>query len=430
MLSEIEGAAKRELPDGAYLTVYLSSHDLPDGSGDGTPGTVSRKRLGGRQVELVWPAWEKRIEDPDGWYAEVLKSVRNPKTEVKSRIALISLLGAEADSNDKARRALKQLLVDDRLPAIRAECAEALEEAVATDTTIAKLLLDCLDKDKSDLVRERCAGALRTVAPNQAEVRVRLEELFLSGPELVRFGAARGLSRLDFTSLDHKALLEQFLTTIASPAEPTLVRCASIWAIASLLGRDDMATVNHVVEEHLNDRDPDVSKAALHVLADAIAEGRREWSQPLVETIETMLMAVNDPCPHLFGDLVMIVAMKEIRGGLSLQRLLGDALTPFGDLIRIAFVFGSVARLEQVRDSDIDLMVIGALRLKDLAAALHTAEQTLGRTINPVLFSPEKFREQYREGNPFLLDVVRKDKIFLKGSRDDLTELVADRSPD
>ena len=65
-----------------------------------------------------------------------------------------------------------------------------------------------------------------------------------------------------------------------------------------------------------------------------------------------------------------------------------------------------------------------------MASALHTAEQTLGRTVNPVLFSPDKFRAQYREGNPFLLDVVRKDKIFLKGKRDELTELVADRSLD
>ena len=50
--------------------------------------------------------------------------------------------------------------------------------------------------------------------------------------------------------------------------------------------------------------------------------------------------------------------------------------------------------------------------------------------VNPVLFSAEKFREQYRQGNPLLLDVVRKEKIFLKGSRDELTKLVADGVPD
>lgn len=430
MRSEIEETAKKELSESDYLALYLSSHDPPDGPKDCAPGTVCRKRLGGRQVELVWPAWEKRIKDPDAWYAEVLKLVHDPMTKLDPRLVLISLLGEVADSNDKAQRTLKKLLVRDRLPEIRAECAEALEEAAPTESTIVTLLLDRLDKDESDVVRARCAEALRNVAQGQGEVRVRLEELFTSGTERVRAGAARGLSRLDFRSPAQKALLERFLTTIASPAEPTQVRCASIWAIASLLGQDNMAAVNRVVEECLDDQKPTVSKVALHVLADAIAEGRREWSQPLVEKIETMLMAVTDPCPHLLGDLVMIVAMKEIHGGRRMERLLSEALTPFGDLIRIAFIFGSVARVEQVQDSDIDLMVIGDVRLKDLAAALHTAEQTLGRTVNPVLFSAEKFREQYREGNPFLLDVVRKDKIFLKGSRDELTELVADRSAD
>jgi len=185
-----------------------------------------------------------------------------------------------------------------------------------------------------------------------------------------------------------------------------------------------------LIEECLDDSDPVVSKAALHVLADAIVEGRREWSQPLVERIEAMLMAVIDPCIHLFGYLTMILAMKELHGGRRLERLLGDALTPFGELIRIAFVFGSVARREQNQESDIDLMVVGDVRLRDLAATLHAAEQTLGRTVNPVLFSADKFRDQYREGNPFLLDIIRKEKIFLKGRRDELTELVADRSID
>jgi len=428
MLSEIEEAAKRELPEGAYVAVYLSAHDPPEGPKDGAPGTVCRRRLSGRQVELVWPAWDKRMNDPDSWYADVLKAVCNSKTAVNQRIVLISFLGEEADGNEKAQRPLKQLLVRDRLPAIRAACAVSLQESASADPTVAKLLLERLDKDDSDVVRQGCAAALRGVAPAQTEVRGRLEELFRSGPELVRKGAARGLSQLDFATPDQKALLEQLLTTVASPAEPPGLRCACIHAVASLLGRHGAA--DQVVEKCLDDLDEIVSTAALHVLADAIAEGHREWSQPLVDKIEKLLMAVTNPCPHLFSDLTRIVAMKEIHGGRRLQRLFGDALRPFGDLIRIAFVFGSVARLEQVRDSDIDLMIVGDVRLKDLAAALHASEQTLGRTVNPVLFSLAKFREQYREGNPFLLDVVRKEKIYLKGSRDELTELVADRSPD
>ncbi len=428
MLSEIEEAAKRELPEGAYVAVYMSAHDLPAGPNDGAPGTVCRRRLGGRQVELIWPAWEKRIEDPDAWYAEVLKSVRDSKTDIKRRIALISLLGEASEWNDPVRRVLKELLVRDRLPQIRAACAEVLEEAVPAHSTIAKLLLDRVDKDNSDVVRARCAVALCGVAPARTEVRGRLEELFRSGPELVREGAARGLSRLDFGSPDKMVLLEQLLTTIACPTEPSRLRCACIHAVASLLGRNE--TADQVVEKCLDDLDRVVSTAALHALADSIAERQREWSQPLVDKIEKLLMAVTNPCPHIFSDMTRIVAMKEIHGGRRLQRLFGDALAPFSELIKIAFIFGSVARLEQVRDSDIDLIIVGDVRLKDLAAALHASEQILGRTVNPVLFSLAKFREQYREGNPFLLDVVRKEKIYLKGTRDELTELVADRSPD
>src|SRR5207248_3217145 len=107
----------------------------------------------------------------------------------------------------------------------------------------------------------------------------RLEELFTSGSELVRAGAAKGLSRLDLTSPDYKALLERFLTAITSPAEPKWVRHACIWAVAPLVGRNEMAAVNRAVEQCLDDRVSTVRKAALHVLADAIAEERGEWAQ-------------------------------------------------------------------------------------------------------------------------------------------------------
>jgi predicted nucleotidyltransferase len=430
MLREIEDGARQKLPPVAYIALYCWSHGLPARPRNGAPGTIYKKRLGGRQVELIWPAWEKRVEDPEAWYAEVFQSLRDPKTEVRCRIALVSFLSEEADSNDEVRAVLEELLVRDREPDVRAECAGALEGAVPASPHVASLLLRRLQKDKSEIVRERCAEALRLVAANDAEVLAHLKTLFGSAPERVRAGAACGLSHLDFASPDGKPVLEQFLATVASPAEPSRVRSACLWAVSSLIGKEGMEAVDRMVEKCLDSPEPDVQKTALHVLADAIAEGRMAWSQPLVERIEAMLMAVPNPCPHLFSDLAVLVGLKEIQGSRRLDRVLGDALAPVAERITMAFVFGSVARDEQVRDSDIDLMVIGDVRLKELAPALHSAEQTLGRPVNPVLFSPEKFREQYRAGNPFLLDVVRKAKIFLKGSDDELTELVADRSPD
>ncbi len=428
MRAEIEKAARSGLPDCDYLAVYLASHDPPDEPRGAVPGKLCKKCLGGRRVELVWPALDRRFGDPDSWYKDVLKVIRDSKAHIKSRAVLISLLGEESDESSAARRALKGLLLRDRLPVIRAESAEALEGALSADPAIAGLILERTFKDKSDLVRGRCAQTLRGVAPNQPEVRDRLVKLFQSGPELVRAGAATGLSGLDFASPAQEPLLDQFLETIASPSEPSRVRTACLWAVASLLGQDGMAAVDRVVEKCLDDQDTAVVWVALHVLADAIADGRGAWPEPLAQRVETMLMAVTDPCPHLYVDLVRLVAMREVNGGRQLKRVLGEALATFGSDVAIAFVFGSVARREQVRESDIDLMVIGDVRFKDLAAALHTPEQTLGRTVNPVLFSLMKFREQYRQGSPFLLDVVRKEKLFLKGGGDELTELVADRA--
>src|SRR5262249_23951074 len=96
-----------------------------------------------------------RVKDPESWYAEVLKALRAPKTDVRRRLAIISFLGEDADPNTRARRALENRLESDRQPTIRAACAEALEGTVTTHSGTARLLLSCLQKDKSERVRAR-----------------------------------------------------------------------------------------------------------------------------------------------------------------------------------------------------------------------------------------------------------------------------------
>jgi predicted nucleotidyltransferase len=429
MLSAIEEGAKRDLSDADYFLVYSLLHEPPKGPKDDRPGTICPLRLGGRQINTVWPAWNQRFTNPDAWFADAVERALDRHADVKTRIAVISLFGDEAEANDQTKKALKKLLLHDRSAEIRAECAQVLGALAAVDLTVVKLLLNRLDNDESDVVRANCAEALRVVAPRQTEVRIRLEKLLESGSDQVRAGAVEGLSRIDLSSPDQLPLLQKFITFIASSEEPTGVRCACISAIAPLLGRGQTNDIDSTIEKCLDDQNSRVRAVALHTLADAISEGRKEWSPVLIEKIERSLMAVAEPCVHLFNDLVTIVALRETQGEKRVERLLSDALMPFDNLVRIAFVFGSVARREQVRESDIDLMVIGDVHLKDIASALHMAEQTLGRPINPVLFSADKFREQYRQGNPLLLDVVRKDKIFLKGNRDELTNLVADGVP-
>ena len=239
MLGEIEGAAKTELSDSSYFVVYSSVHEPPNGPRDDTPGKVCRRNVGGRFVELFWPAWGKQREDPDAWDSEVLKRIRDPKIDVTTRVTLISLLGKESVSKVKVQQTLYGLLGRDPRPEIRALMRRALEEAASADSKIVKLLVDRLDKDSSDVVRSQCARALRGLAPNQNEVRLRLEKLFARGPALVRVGAARGLSQLDLTSPDREALRARFLSTIASPS--ARLGCAAPLSVSSLRSSEGKA---------------------------------------------------------------------------------------------------------------------------------------------------------------------------------------------
>ncbi len=94
-------------------------------------------------------------------------------------------------------------------------------------------------------------------------------------------------------------------------------------------------------------------------------------------------------------------------------------------LICISFIYGSTARLTQKSSSDIDLFVVGDVRLKDLSLTLAEAEQVLGRPINPVIYTKETFLKKLNERDPFLSQVLNGEKIILGGFDDELGAVVS-----
>ena len=104
----------------------------------------------------------------------------------------------------------------------------------------------------------------------------------------------------------------------------------------------------------------------------------------------------------------------------GLVDVLRQALLPFAARIECAFIFGSIARSEEVGHSDIDLMIIGRLGLSDLAPALSPVEQRLGRSINPILYAPNEWVQKRQEGHAFLQRVLDGEKLFVMGTQDDL----------
>jgi len=91
------------------------------------------------------------------------------------------------------------------------------------------------------------------------------------------------------------------------------------------------------------------------------------------------------------------------------------ALLPLADSIEHAFLYGSIARGEETAQSDVDLMVIGAVSFLAVVSAVSPLQESLGREINPAVFSSQEFRERLAQGDHFLSRVMRQDRVDLIG---------------
>jgi uncharacterized protein len=88
--------------------------------------------------------------------------------------------------------------------------------------------------------------------------------------------------------------------------------------------------------------------------------------------------------------------------------------------LRIAFVYGSLARGEEAASSDVDVMLIGDLSTMDITPGLRKLEKAVARQINPTVFSLDEFAQRLTEKNHFLRTVLRNKKIMLVGTEDEL----------
>jgi uncharacterized protein len=103
--------------------------------------------------------------------------------------------------------------------------------------------------------------------------------------------------------------------------------------------------------------------------------------------------------------------------------VLRSALHPLAKRILVAFVYGSVAREEETAQSDVDLMVVGKATLNQVLSRLSTVEKTIGRPVNPTVYSVLEFKSKLASGNHFLNAVLKGQKVFLLGDEDGLRKV-------
>ena len=127
-----------------------------------------------------------------------------------------------------------------------------------------------------------------------------------------------------------------------------------------------------------------------------------------------VLYGANRDCP-IFEELASI-----FRKTSGITDVLAGALASFSDKIVAAFVFGSMASGKEAAGSDVDLLVIGDVGFTEVARAIYSAQEVLGREINPKIYSKEEWNQMLQNKDAFIKEVLKKPKLFIAGSEDEL----------
>lgn len=98
---------------------------------------------------------------------------------------------------------------------------------------------------------------------------------------------------------------------------------------------------------------------------------------------------------------------------VGLADVLRTALGTIG--VERAVVFGSIAAGTANAGSDVDLLVIGSVTLREVVRRLTPAQEVLGREVTPVVWSPGEFRKRQATGDPFLSRVMDGSLIPVVG---------------
>lgn len=120
-----------------------------------------------------------------------------------------------------------------------------------------------------------------------------------------------------------------------------------------------------------------------------------------------VMYAMNPNCP-VYPELTMLVTKT-----VGLADVVRDMLEPLADRIELAYIYGSFATGEAKADSDVDLMIVGHVTLRDLATPLRQAGERLGREVNATLYAPDAYGRELHVKDSFVSRVHRGPRLIL-----------------
>lgn len=116
-----------------------------------------------------------------------------------------------------------------------------------------------------------------------------------------------------------------------------------------------------------------------------------------------------------------------LRKTTGAAEVLAQALAPLQPTL--ALIYGSVARGTEVAASDVDVLVVTQNGFGEVVRALHAAQTTLGREINPVVYTPAELQGHVAAQEPFVLSLLAGPHILLKGTPNDFGQLAGHPAP-
>ncbi|MCX5716009.1 MAG: nucleotidyltransferase domain-containing protein [Candidatus Omnitrophica bacterium] len=126
------------------------------------------------------------------------------------------------------------------------------------------------------------------------------------------------------------------------------------------------------------------------------------------------LFSLNKQNP-IYEDMKNIISKTE-----GVIKLVRDAVSVIKG-VEVAFIYGSFAKGDERRYSDIDIFLIGdGIDEDTLVTRVSDLEKRLYKEINYTQYTWAEYNKEKKKKNSFILGVVQGKKIFIRGDENEL----------
>ena len=109
---------------------------------------------------------------------------------------------------------------------------------------------------------------------------------------------------------------------------------------------------------------------------------------------------------------------------ICLGDFLREAVDKYRKKIDFAWVFGSVARGEENKESDLDIILVSNLSLKQISPIVDHLLKHLKRELNAVFIRPDDLIKKFHQNDSFIKEIISKPKIWILGDDHELERLL------